>query len=219
MFLAHYLEYAVGSADFAWWRLRQVVPRYYFKSTGMLVVGLGLVVFPKPTPGSGLGTNLSSGLTFGVALGLIYGLGTVVFDLRMLVTSGAMPVRVVKKRRVGVPAPSRGIRVSVGGLGGGARDRPRDWDRVGLLAGFNAGQGAGSVPARGWVGAGIGGGIVFGLVFGLVDAGGDLAAAASPRAVLARDRQAALLLILTFGLAAGLGAGSGPGSGPGSGRG
>jgi hypothetical protein len=71
------------------------------------------------------------------------------------------------------------------------------------------------------LGLGLGVGYMAGLALGLTAAPGDLVAAASPRAVLARDQRATFLLILARGLGIGLAVGfaawlrSGPADGVG----
>lgn len=81
-------------------------------------------------------------------------------------------------------APARGVRISIEGLAAAA---------------------AAAAVVAAVVGAVVG--AVFGLVVGtgLMGVPGDLAGITGPGAVLARDRQVALLLILVSGLGAGLG--------------
>ena len=137
------------------------------------------------------------GLRWGLTFGLGFGLGTV-----LTAGLGLGP----GKRNL--RTPSRGIRINAGAL------------RFGLEYGLGSGVIVGLlflltgrfVAALGiCLGLGLGSGYLAGLANGLTAAPGDLAAAASPRAVLFRDRRATLLLILAGGLAIGLRSGLQPG--------
>ena len=106
----------------------------------------------------------------------------------------------LKKARTGAwagtKAPARGVIVSIRGL------------VFALVVALAAGVVAGVVAG---IGAGVGLGLAVGLmgvlVLGLVGVPGDLATAASPRAVLARDRQVALLFRLVPAVVVGVVAG------------
>ena len=91
--------------------------------------------------------------------------------------------------------PAQGIRISVHNI------------MVGLAFGVVVGLAFGVVfgTAAG-IGIGIAAGVGIGTLFVFVGVPGDLARVASPGAVLARDRQAALLIMLVGGLGAGLAA-------------
>ena len=206
VFLARHLERKIASPDLAWWQLRQAVPRTTFRLVVWLAGVLAAGVAGVLVAGAGIrhGGGLAAGL--GAGLGAVLGFGlTVGFD-----------------KLGNTETPSRGMRISlitlvvefllallvVGGLvglavglAGGAV--------VGLVYGLAVGVRAGvRAGLAGGLGFAAGAGVAAGLANGLVDAfdavPGDLAAAASPRAMLARDRRAALLLMLEFGLAGGL---------------
>jgi hypothetical protein len=89
--------------------------------------------------------------------------------------------------------PSRGLRLSIGGLAGGLALGLALGLAFGLVFGFSEGFPPGLVL-----------GCMSGLLFGLQGVQSDPTGVASPAAVLGRDRRAALLLILVFGLALGL---------------
>jgi hypothetical protein len=182
-FLARHLEQTVGSPGLAWWQLQQTAPFSLIPGVvAGLVAGLGL----------GLVFGQAAGLAFGVVVGLAGW-------LRAAPEIG------------GAETPARGVRISTDGLTAGLT--------AGLAAGLAGGLAAvlaivlgarhrfGLVHGLefGLVG-GLGLGLVFGLVFGLKGVPRNLVEAASPRAVLARDRQVALLLTFIFGLAAWLAA-------------
>jgi len=98
-------------------------------------------------------------------------------------------------------APSRGVKINFGWLGIGLGAALAFALLIGLVAGLGIGLDEGLGVG---LGIGLAAGLVAGLATGLKTAPGDPAAAASPRAVLARDQRTALLLMLTSGLAAGL---------------
>jgi hypothetical protein len=207
VFLARHLEYTIGSPDLAWWQLRKAAPRSVLKLAAGLAAGLlaGLAA----GLGAGLAAGLGAGLAFGLGAGLGVGLGA-----RLAVGLGAG----LGAGPVGRLLPARGTEIDVTGVGVGllfgfvvgplfgfaARLGRPGGLKSGLAAGLGAGLAAGLV-------AGLGVGLLAGLEVGLTVVPGDLAGVASPRAVLARDRQAALLFMLEVGLVAGLGIGLGAG--------
>jgi hypothetical protein len=101
-------------------------------------------------------------------------------------------------------APARGMRISARRVGLGAA--------AGVALGLGLGLGV-LVGVGFGVLVGVGLGVGFGVVAGLEGMPDDLAEATSARAVLARDRRAALLLMLVFGAVFGAGAGAAAGAG------
>ena len=147
-------------------------------------------------------------LTLGLA-GLIFGL--------MARTQRAEALRFFKRR---AEAPSRVIRPTREGLETALIFGLSTMLMAGLIFGFRAAHQAELVSGlreavrvglRTGLVTGLVGGLAatlgFGLVFGFGAVPGSAATAASPRAVLARDRRAALLLMLGLGLVFGLGGG------------
>ena len=185
VFLARHLERYVMSPDLAWWQLRYLGPCATFERAAGLVFLLmfnGFVFWLAAVPRTMPRYGLVSGFVIALALGLVTGF------LFWRMQSGE--------------TPSRGMRISVGGLAGGLVG--------GLGFGLAGGLGFGLAGGLGFgLGGGLGGGLRPALAVGLANAPENLAIAAQPRAVLARDRRAALLLMLAFGIAAGLGFGLG----------
>jgi hypothetical protein len=184
VFLARHLEYTIGSPDFAWWQLQKAAPRSALRLASGLLVGLL----------AGLGFGLLFGLGAGLLAGLLAGLG-----FGLLVGLGGVPAERL---------PARGMRMDLGedsvGLGCGLAVALV----VGLVFGLGVGLGVGlAFGLKYGLLAGLGVGLVAGSAFDLIAAPDDLAGVASPRVVLARDRQAALLPMLQYGLVFGLGVG------------
>jgi hypothetical protein len=129
----------------------------------------------------GLGTGLVAGLGLGLAAGFGFGFG---FGIAIGLSVGleAEPDK-----------PSRGMRLEAAGVVGGLG--------AGLVVGLGVGLGAG---LAGGLAAGLGAGLVAGLGVGLASSPSDPATAASPRTLLARDRQAAILFMLGGVLVLGL---------------
>src|SRR5260370_2484967 len=90
-------------------------------------------------------------------------------------------------------APSRGMRINAGGLRFGLSFGLSSGIVFGLLSLFTA-----QLTTALGIGLGLGAGYMGGLAHGLAAGPGDLAAAASPRAVLVRDQQATFLLRSLF---------------------
>jgi NACHT domain-containing protein len=188
VFIARHLEQTIGSADLAWWQLQKAAPRTVLRIAVWL--GAGLV----------LGLAAGLGFRFGFRLGLGFGFGLAAgFGFR--------------RGDGSVGAPARGMRISVTGFTVGLAAAVL---AVGLVlgaaaeAGPWAGIGAEAPPGAGpWAGLGVvlGVGLAVGLGVGLEGLPGDLAGVASPGAVLARDRQVALLRTLVAPLVLGLGVG------------
>jgi hypothetical protein len=175
VFLARHLEHTIHSPDLAWWQLEQAVPR----AVAGRVVGTatGLVVGVV----AGLATGYMSGLT-GVAAGLASGVGT-----------GVGTGLVVRARGVTrATRPRRGLRLSMAGTMIGVV--------LGIACGIGVGIGSagnGDGPAKvltAGILTGVGVGLVLALMSGLRPVPGDLAAAATPRALLTRDRRTALVV-------------------------
>jgi hypothetical protein len=131
---------------------------------------------------AGVGPGLAAGLAFGLAIGLV-------------------------SARWRLPDPSRGVRwqFSPASLAAGLCS--------GLAVGLGTGltYGLSSGPAAG-LGYGLAAGLAVGVAVGLAVGLGiphDLTVAASPRAVLGRDRRAALVIGLGAGLGVGIAAGLG----------
>jgi hypothetical protein len=138
----------------------------------------------------GLVSGLVAGLGFGLGFGLWVG-------LRVGLVSGLVAGLGVGSAK----APARGMQMRIRGLLFGLRFGLAFGLALalgfGLWVGLRVGLGVGLM-------AGIGPGVVAGVVAGVAGVPGDLAEPTSPRAVLARDRQVALLLGLVPGLVAGL---------------
>jgi hypothetical protein len=205
VFLALHLEQdRQGTTDFAWWELRQAIPRSLLGLLAGLVVGLGLGLLV------GLGLGLLAGL--GVVLLVRFGLGAGLSAALMLGFEVWLAIWLEAGLVVGLGA---GI-----GLGLG----------VGLRVGFSQ---ASPIPARGvrWLPprlAKLGAGLVVGpmvglvvwlitdveaalviglvavLVFGLERIPADLTVAPDPHVGLARDRRTFWIIALVFGLVVGL---------------
>ena len=220
-FLARHLDQTIRSPDLAWWQLQEAVPQKTFAllaALAELAAGLaagvaaavvfGIVFAVVFGPAAGVAAGLALGAVFGLVGwvaaeivgrlvgGLAAGLGRAEVPARGMrpIVSGLMAGLSVKLGRD--EAPARGMRISISGL----------------AAGLGAGLAVGLVA---WLAGGLAAGLVLGIVVGLVvvlAAGlqgvpGDLPGVTSPRAVLARDRQAALLLMAGGGLVGGLAAG------------
>ena len=197
VFLARHLEQTIGGPDLAWWQLRRAAPRAAFRLayvlacvlavgiTGALAVSImGALAGALTTGTVGSGIGLVAGVGFGLVTALVYRLVNRRFG----------------RRKSNAEAPSRGMRVS----GSGARLG----FAAGLVAcvGFGLGLGLRVGPAIGFV-VGLGVGLTVGLTVGLATVPVNLAVSASPRAVLARDKRAALLLMLATGAGVGLAVG------------
>jgi hypothetical protein len=182
--LARHLEQTIGGPDLAWWRLGPAVRPAAFTRDAFLVFGLvGVLV-------GGLVGRLAGRLLFGLAGGLLFG-----FFVALVAGFPRLDV------------PARGMRFEASEFRGALALGPVAGLVVGLLVGFPGGLG-------------LAGGLLFGLLFGLAvvvlmpltgggltGEPGDLAGATSPLTVLARDRQAALLIMLGSGPAIGLAVG------------
>ena len=192
---------------------------------GGLVFGLGAVLAAgygnTKAPARGIRISvrgLGIGLAIGLATGLLAGLGNRPLRGFLVEELGFAAVWLVFGFGVGLAtgygsgkAPARGIRISVRGLGIGLG--------IGLVTGLVTGLVFG-------IGYGLFAGLLAGLVgfraTGLAGVPRDVAGATTPRAVLARDRLVALVLMLAaglmfgllfgFGLVAGFGAGLGLGA-------
>jgi hypothetical protein len=202
VFLAHHLEQTIGGPDLAWWQLRRAVRRPTFGV--LLTLGCLLLVGLASALASGWGTVLTLEFASGLKLGLVTGMSSGILLGLFVVIWNYLAEPPSWARRSFDETPSRGMRISpVGsilGLGSGVL--------LGLVAALGFGFG---YNLKAGLGAGLGLGLMIGyagvLVAGLIAARGDVAAASSPQAVLARDQRAALLLVVIAGLAAGLGAG------------
>jgi NACHT domain-containing protein len=180
VFLARYLERTIASADLAWWQLRQAAPP--------IVAGIAAGVAAGVV--AGLVAGLAGGTGIGAAAGAVAG-----------VVTGAVAGIATAAR--GVTRPSRGVRIRTGRVAAGFA--------AGLVAGLGVAVGLNAIPGEAsGVGAVLLGGLVSGallglaagLVFGFRAIPGDLAAAASPGVVLARDRRAARIQGLVAGTVA-----------------
>jgi hypothetical protein len=186
VFLARHLEHTIDSPDLAWWQLRQAVPRASRIAVG-LVFGLGAALT------TGFLTFSAHGLVFGLVAGLVLGV------MAFAVTSEESHAN-----------PARGLGISVGGtamsFAGGIVSGLVDGLLIGLPFGLVTGLVVGLL-------FGLADGLTVGLTVGffvtqlavmgrvgLTRVPSDLAAAASPQAVLARDRRVALRLVTGIGL-------------------
>jgi hypothetical protein len=199
VFLARHLDRATdGRPDLAWWQLWRAMPSSVFGWAVGLVVGLAAVL-ADGLMGWSSTRLLVSGLWYGLLAGL--GIGY------MMDRRAPRYVRGGLRRDLQADAPARGVRISVSGRGIplAAGFRLRRTQLLALMAlaialqmslvGYEAGHAAG-------LAAGLTTMVSVGLVVGLAAVPGNLARATSPQAVLARDRQAALLLLLVGGLTA-----------------
>jgi NACHT domain len=204
VFLARHLEREIASPDLAWWQLRRSVPRTAAEAVGVVAAVVG------------------------VAAGVLAGFAMAAF---VVVARARVPVAVVVGLMVGA-----GVLAGVAGLAGRSSAGP---PARGVRISGPGGMPVGALVA-GWVivigvAAALGGGSVAAVVLdlvivaafaagvmavaGLEGVPGDLAEAASPRAVLARDRRMALLFTLAAGSGAGFVVGvlAGSVAGPGAG--
>ena len=185
VFLARHLEQTIGSPNLAWWQLPRAIPRVAFGIAFGFVFGLA----------AGLAVGLTDELVFGLGAGLLFGLGAglAIGNAAGLGSAEAAP---------------RGTRISFSDLGvlallpamllfaapavlvvGGAFALV-----FGAMFGNASGFAAGFVAVLALMFTG----------FAKVDVPGDFAGITSPWAMLARDRLAALLLVLGGGIAGGL---------------
>jgi len=179
VFLAGHLERRIGRPDLAWWQLERAMPPIVAGIVAGIVTGImtgiGIVL------GGVLGFGTGIGLGVVIWAGVMLGVGTGIFGAGVGVG--------------GAEAPAGGIRISAIGAGLGFV--------TGLASGFVIGVGLGLGVALG-AGFGVAAGVLVAILTGGEVVPGDLAEAMSPRAVLARDRRAALLLMLAGGLGGGL---------------
>ena len=220
VFLARHLERNIANSELAWWQVRQAISRTTSEPADSEPMGSLSASGCGSGCGclSGFGLGLVFGLVFGLMAGVRHGLATGLFVGLFDGPLVGFVFASVFEEKERTESPSRGMRIGAA------------WIGLGVLVGIGSGI---------LFGIGLGGptgnlarlvfGFVFGLVFGLglgLAAGlgpglegvpGDLATAASPRAVLTRDRRAALLFMLTGGLVSGLAVGVGVGLGLGLG--
>jgi len=222
VFLARHLEQTIRKPDLAWWQLRRSMPRTAAGAVVAVAAVLGVVT--GIVVGLGFAAGIVAGGVLGVGVGVVLGIG---FGIGV-----AVPLAAGLVGRSGAEAPARGVRVRavVAGLarrtiaealgrGVGVRSA---WLVAGIVVGVvlvaeavaGAGSAAGAVLAAG---TGVAVAVVVVAVAGLEGVPGDLEEAASPRAVLAHDRRAALLLMLAAGVAAGYLVGVMAGAGAGAG--
>jgi NACHT domain len=176
-FLARHLEYAVRVPDLAWWQLNIAVPG----TTFWLVFALA----------AGLAAWIAAGIAGGLVFGLVAGLGGLAAGLAGGHWLGRIASGLMFVSGSGPDLPARGMRIQVNGI------------VLGLVFGLVFGLTFG-------LAGGLAGGLAVGLVFGLMEGGvasDDLTGATSPGAVLARDRQVALLLMFSCVLGLALAAG------------
>jgi len=199
VFLARHLERKIASPDLAWWQLRRSMPRA--AAEAMDVVGVAAGVAAGVTAGLGMAAFVvvaGARVLAGVVVGLIVAGGVM----------AGFPAGLVG--RSSAEAPARGVRISaVGGV-------------LAIWLGGVLAVVVGGVLVV-WLGfvLTVGGVLVAGglVLTGLAVVPGDLAEAASPRAVLAHDRRAALLLTLAAGALVGVVVGGIAGNGAGIGAG
>jgi hypothetical protein len=212
VFLARHLEREIAGPDLAWWQLRRSMPR----------TAVGTVVVVAAVAGVVTGVVVGLGLAAGLVAGGVLAVG---FEVVLGIGAGigvAVPLVAGLVGRSSAKAPARGVRIRAGVgvlaallvgrrraeapvLGVGVRSA---WLWAGIVVGVvivaegvaGAGSAAQAVLNVAFVVALV---VVVAAVAGLEGVPGDLEEAASPRAVLARDRRAALLLMLAAGVAAG----------------
>jgi hypothetical protein len=175
-FLACYLDRTIGTSDFAWWQLPGAMPRFAWAVGSMVLVGVA----------AGLGTGLAA-----FALGA--GMATAVAIAgALIVVSATLPAKAGYKR---LPPPSRGVNWrlpyrsdillgSVAGIVAGALAWAGAFPRV--EPGIGAAAGAGALA------------MIVVLIYGWSDLQKnvpfDTSSAASPPAMLARDRGTAIFV-------------------------
>jgi hypothetical protein len=186
VFLARHLERTIGGPDLAWWQLPLAVPGVVFAAAALIRAVFGVAI----------------GIMFGVLIGGVFGGGTgITVGVLVGLLSGIASVAVRARR--GLPPPARGIRL---------RKPSRDtlafaaWNMVlsGVVIGafFSAVAGAFAGALVGALAAIYAG---FRAVYAeqLLDPG-DLSSAASPLAVLVRDRRTGAVFGILSGVYAGL---------------
>jgi Pentapeptide repeats (8 copies) len=183
VFLARQVDHEIGGVDIAWWQLEKAVPRIAFRLLAGVVIGLvvGLAW--------GLVVGLAWGFVWALVVGLVWGL-----------VAGLVAGSSAETESPNAKAPSRDMRISVKRL----VFAPVLTLAAGLYIEVQGGIARTAGAFAGWLIAWLLFGLVLGLVTGHEVVPGDLAAAMNPRAVLARDRRVALLLMLVFGLVGGL---------------
>jgi hypothetical protein len=178
VFLARHLEHTIDSPDLAWWQLGRAVPSAS-RNAAALVFSLG----------AGLMAGLPAGLTHGLLVGLLAGFMAWASVVGTLLGRDTYPEPRfgfgVGRRTVArfLRAPAAGL---VTGLGAGLWYGPRAGLVTGLVTAFLVARVAGEFLTE------------------LHAMPGDLAAAASPQAVFARNRRVGLQFGIVFGLMAGL---------------
>ena len=197
VFLARHLECKIARPDLAWWQLRRSMPRTAAEAVDVVAVVVGIAA--GVMVGLGVAAFIvvaSARVPVAAAVGLLVAAGVMA-----LVTGGSS-----------AKAPARGVRITGPG---GVPVAALSAGYVVLFGGAAALEG-GSVVAvvlELALVVGFAAGIM--AVAGLEGVPGDLAEAASPRAVLAHDRRMALLFTLAAGPAAGVLVGVMAGSGVG----
>lgn len=215
-FLARHLERTVGSPDLAWWQLPEAAPAASFE-----------VLFMALSTGAGLGAPAGFGAWW--LVGHVLGLPSAASWAGFLVGGMIMFASVLVASRYVVSfsrshSPSSGLSFDFDEVPFGLRFGAGGFVVGMLYAGLRLGIRAGlKAEARGGVEAGIRAGIaaayraglpaavafglialVLGLFMMFEPEPGDLAAAVSPRAVLARDRRAVLIPVLVLAVLLGL---------------
>jgi NACHT domain len=182
-FLARHLERTIGGPDLAWWQLPLAVPPRRLWALAGVVAGVvaGIV--------AGVVAWIVAGIVAGIVLWIVVWAGTVYLDMVLLI--GMLSA-------LRAPAPTPGIRL-----------QSSRWGIIigaGVVAGIVAGVIAVAVAGRG-------AGIVIGWVAAFTVGLGswstiqertplDIGSAASPPALLARDRRAAMVVWVVTGFAA-----------------
>jgi NACHT domain len=188
VFLARHLEGTIVGPDLAWWQLPLAIPGFSLSLWVVLCVALGIV----------------AGVVAGVALGVVPG----ILFWAGFGAGGASMATVTK-----LPKPARGIRWRPprrGGVVAGAVAGIVVGAVAGIVAGVVAGLGIGRAAGIG-LRAGVALGIVAWLATWTADQQGaplDISSAASPLAVLARDRKAAIVVAIGVGVGVGVGFGA-----------
>jgi hypothetical protein len=212
VFLARHLEREIAGPDLAWWQLRRSMPRTAFGAVVLVAAVAGVVT--GVVVGHGLAAQVVAGGVLAVGLEVVIGIGAAI--------GVAVPLVAGLVGRSSSKAPARGVRIrdGVGVLAAllvGRRRAEAPVFGVGVRPAFlwgllvagvvivaesvaRAGSAAQAVLNVAFVVALV---VVVASGAGLEGVPGDLEEAASPRAVLARDRRAALLLMLAAGVAAG----------------
>ena len=235
VFLARHLERKIAGPDLAWWKLRQAMSSTLLDPGLWAIIGAGLWLIVGAGLGFGVADWLKVGFWGSIGAGLGAGVigpvfvlsGDSIFDpdspfaskktseepsrgMRISVfglvggLGGGFIVGLLAGLCVGIPLYVGGLIIS--GVVFGFRAAGHGGIRTALV-GRDPGTTVTQAGISAIIGAALVTALVMGLEHGLKAVPGDLTAAESPQTVLARDRWAALRLMLVTGVMAGVLAG------------